>query len=371
MKKKGFTLIELLAVIIVLSIIALITIPVVTSTIKNAKKGVAEVSIQNYIRAVELTISNSELNKKHISDGTYDIDSDGNLKGEGLPDGKLVIDASGDKPTSGTIVIKSGQVTTDSKMTIGDYDVAYNPTSKVYEATEKESKTQKYSNGEVVYFNVTTGNKCSSSDYTETQSNTGAKEGCMKFYAFNDDGGDTVNLILDHNTTAGLIPASASSQLKVDTNSWLGTETPSDTTINYSGYNARLMTFQEITQITNNNKTFDHTKNSNSYYFDSNESTASDTCKSGNTNGCQYGWLYDRTALDCTTNGCLNNSDQETAGYWTSTPTYLDDGTDWYFGVDSRASVSMAPGYYGDKNYSSAVGYGVRPVIEVLKSKLS
>ena len=56
MKKKGFTLIELLAVIIVLSIIALITIPVVTSTIKNAKKGVAEVSIQNYIRAVELTI---------------------------------------------------------------------------------------------------------------------------------------------------------------------------------------------------------------------------------------------------------------------------------------------------------------------------
>ena len=142
MKKKGFTLIELLAVIIVLSIIALITIPVVTSTIKNAKKGAAEVSIQNYIRAVELTISNSELNKKHIPDGTYDIDSDGNLKGEGLPDGKLVIDASGDKPTSGTIVIKSGQVTTDSKMTIGDYDVAYNPTSKVYEATEKGSAPQ-------------------------------------------------------------------------------------------------------------------------------------------------------------------------------------------------------------------------------------
>ena len=57
-----------------------------------------------------------------------------------------------------------------------------------------------YKNGEVVYFDVTTGEQCS--NYTETQSNTGTKSGCMKFYAFNDDGGDTVNLILDHNTTA-------------------------------------------------------------------------------------------------------------------------------------------------------------------------
>ena len=174
-KKNAFTLIELLAVIVVLAIIALIVTPIVTKTIKNAKKGSAEIATQNYIRAVELTISNSELNKKYIPDGTYDIDSDGNLTGTGLPDGKLEIDASGDKPTSGTIVIKSGQVTTDSKMTIGDYDVAYNPTSKSYEATEK-GNTNMYTNGEVVYFNITTGEKCTSSDYTETQSNTGVKE---------------------------------------------------------------------------------------------------------------------------------------------------------------------------------------------------
>ena len=400
-RKNAFTLIELLAVIVVLAIIALIATPIVTKTIKNAKKGSAEVSIQNYIRAVELTISNSELNKKYIPDGTYDIDSDGNLTGTGLPDGKLEIDASGDKPTSGTIVIKSGQVTTDSKMTIGDYDVAYNPTSKSYEATEK-GNTNMYTNGEVVYFNITTGEKCTSSDYTETQSNTGVKEGCMKFYAFNDDGKDTVNLILDHNTTATVPwiskadyveaggtesnfgnfgkndkgPLTVLKQLKNDTSSWKGTITPSNYTmdqtgetsnakytIDYSSYKARLITAQEIATITGNTSWNEKVAaNSNWYYFDSKTDTESDICKTGNTAGCSYGWLYDRSSIDCTVYGCLNNSDKETYGYWTAS---------------SRAATSSNAWnvhYYtvGDNPYVSYLGnFGVRPVIEVLKSKLS
>ena len=139
MKKRGFTLIELLAVIVVLAIIALILVPIVTNTIKNAEKGSAEIATQNYIRAVELAISNSDLNRKTVKDGSYTIDSEGNLTGADLPGGKLEIDASGDRPTGGTIVIKDGQVTTDSTITVGDYDVVYNPTSKSYEATEKGS----------------------------------------------------------------------------------------------------------------------------------------------------------------------------------------------------------------------------------------
>ena len=402
-RKNAFTLIELLAVIVVLAIIALIATPIVTKTIKNAKKGSAEVSIQNYIRAVELTISNSELNKKYIPDGTYDIDSDGNLTGTGLPDGKLEIDASGDKPTSGTIVIKSGQVTTDSKMTIGDYDVAYNPTSKSYEATEK-GNTNMYTNGEVVYFNITTGEKCTSSDYTETQSNTGVKEGCMKFYAFNDDGKDTVNLILDHNTTATVPwiskadyveaggtesnfgnfgkndkgPLTVLKQLKNDTSSWKGTITPSNYTmdqtgetsnakytIDYSSYKSRLIKAQEIATITGNTSWNEKVAaNSNWYYFDSKTDTESDICKTGNTAGCSYGWLYDRSSIDCTVYGCLNNADSSMTGvgYWTAS---------------SRAATSSNAWnvhYYtvGDNPYVSYLGnFGVRPVIEVLKSKLS
>ncbi len=48
--KKGFTLIELLGVIVVLAIIALIATPIVMNTIKNAKKGSAERTADNYIK---------------------------------------------------------------------------------------------------------------------------------------------------------------------------------------------------------------------------------------------------------------------------------------------------------------------------------
>ncbi len=141
MKKKGFTLIELLAVIVVLAIIALIATPIVMNTIKKSQKGAAERSADNYIEAVETAVATSRLDSDGVQDGTYTIGSDGNLTGTGLPNGKLTIEMSGNKPTGGTITIKDGQVTTDSKMTVGSYEVAYNPVNKKYEATEKESTT--------------------------------------------------------------------------------------------------------------------------------------------------------------------------------------------------------------------------------------
>ena len=47
--KKGFTLIELLAVIVVLAIIALITVPQVLGFTDSARKGAAKTSVLNYI----------------------------------------------------------------------------------------------------------------------------------------------------------------------------------------------------------------------------------------------------------------------------------------------------------------------------------
>ena len=125
--KKGFTLIELLAVIVVLAIIALIATPIVMNTIKNAKKGAAERSADNYIKQVETAVAKAKLEKKSIQNGTYDIDKDGNLTGEGLPDGKLEIDMSGTKPSSGTVTISNGEVSQDgTKLVVGDYNVIYN-----------------------------------------------------------------------------------------------------------------------------------------------------------------------------------------------------------------------------------------------------
>ncbi len=138
MKRKGFTLIELLAVIVVLAIIALIATPIVMNTIKNAKKGAAERTADNYIKQVETAVAETKLENKTVSNGTYDIDGNGDLTGAGLPDGKLEIDMSGTKPSGGTVTIKNGEVSKDgTKLVVGDYNVKYNQENKKYEATNE------------------------------------------------------------------------------------------------------------------------------------------------------------------------------------------------------------------------------------------
>ena len=395
--KKGFTLIELLAVIVVLAIIALIATPIVMNTIKNAKKGAAERSADSYIKQVETAVAEERLNKNEVLEGEYQITSDGNLcrdkSASCSDDNKIKIEMSGTKPTSGKIKITNGSVDqSSSSMTVGDYTVSYNSTKKTYEATEKGSTTpdtpqptKTYTNGEVVYFNVDNGTKCS--NYTETQSNTGIKSGCMKFYAFNDDGKDTVNLILDHNTTATVAwnssgsnasgPSEVLKQLNDDTEKWQGTETPlnytmdqstqeskAKYTIDYSSYKARLITAQEVAQITGNT-TWNEKTATNNFFFDSKTDTASTTCKSGNTTGCKYGWLYDRTKTNCTKYGCLNNADSAMTGYgyWT-----VSSGASFF---RYAWSVYSYGSFISDTLVSGDYDSGVRPVITILKSKLS
>ena len=142
--KKGFTLIELLAVIVVLAIIALIATPIVMNTIKNAKKGAAERSADNYIKQVETAVAEERLNKNEVLEGEYQITSDGNLcrdkSASCSDDNKIKIEMSGTKPTSGKIKITNGSVDqSSSSMTIGDYTVSYNSTKKTYEATERSN----------------------------------------------------------------------------------------------------------------------------------------------------------------------------------------------------------------------------------------
>ena len=220
-----------------------------------------------------------------------------------------------------------------------------------------------------------TGTKCS--NYTETQSNTGVNSGCMKFYAFNDDGGDKVNLILDHNTTALIAwnssgrntsgPNEVLTQLKTDTYLWQGTETPSnytntDYTVDYNNYKARIITANEIAKITGNTE-WDETTATDFYYFDSKTTTESSTCTEGrNTTGCQYGWLYDRTNKSCTTYGCLNNADSSMTGYgyWTASSRADYSNNAWYVYHTARVLDHAA--------VEGVSYFGVRPVITISKS---
>ena len=113
--KKGFTLIELLAVIVILAIIALIATPIVLSIINDTKESALLRSADFYLDGVELSVSESILNNGVIEDGEYPIMANGNLCIGTLTDNTctgnvLEVEVKGEKPSSGTITITSGQI---------------------------------------------------------------------------------------------------------------------------------------------------------------------------------------------------------------------------------------------------------------------
>ena len=203
-------------------------------------------------------------------------------------------------------------------------------------------------NGTAVYYNPVTNAKCTASQAVST---TGTKTGCMKWYAFNDKGNDTVNLLLDHNTTALVQwastgtnangPVEVKTQLESDTSSW-------NSTIKNT---ARLIEASEIATITgypNWNKKW--------YYFHDNTQTQYKGAAGTN----KYAWLFDNTK-NCTTYGC-NVADSSNYGYWTNTAYSGDSSSAW------RVDFSGALSY---NNVNAAGNAGVRPVITVSRSIIS
>ena len=115
--KKGFTLIELLAVIVILAIIALIATPIILGVIKDSKKTAAEISLKNYLRAVEISVSNASLNDPTVDlNGTYEITDNGRKiqliveTNENIDPPTINIEYEGQAITSGTIKLSNGEV---------------------------------------------------------------------------------------------------------------------------------------------------------------------------------------------------------------------------------------------------------------------
>ena len=327
-KNKGFTLVELLAVIVILALIALIATPIILNVINDAKKQAAKDSAYGYMDAVEKYIVSSELEDESIQDGIYSVE-DLNKK----------ISVKGSTPDNGIIKIENKEVK--------KYDIGIDGYAVSNGEVEKVSTTKKFENGTAVYYNPVSGEKCSES---ESKSTTGTKSGCMKWYVFNDkEGNATVNVILDHNTTARVAYNSTGSNsemkevkkaLENDTKDWQNT--------------ARLITANEIAKITGH-PTFDARKTGQSwFYLDSNNQTQTANASNKST----YAWLFDYTR-GCTSYGC-NKADSSTYGYWTSTRK-----------VDN-STYAWRVGSYGNlRNYHvSNADYGIRPVITISKSNI-
>ena len=203
----------------------------------------------------------------------------------------------------------------------------------------------------------------SSTHWTTPPSNTGVTypEGTT----FTNDSYDTYG-----NNKKG--PLTVLNQLHADTDEWnLNLRTDSYTpvsnsysnyTIDYSGYKARLISAEEIALITRKNTASNPNTwglNDSYFYFGSLNNNAYNK-QSADQQAVQrsYSWLFDYTS-QCTTYGC-SIADSSTQGYWASSPITDDSDFAWrvfYTGYLNRSHV----------NYD---GFGVRPVITVLKSDI-
>jgi len=198
-------------------------------------------------------------------------------------------------------------------------------------------------------FNPVTGQACTKS----IGSSTGTNNGCMKWYAFLDsEESETVNLILDHNTTGnvswnadgGETPVTANTQLVTDVSNW--NENIKNT--------ARLITASEVQQIAPTNQNWDVNNNNTWYYLHTGTTTSYRGAAGSNT----YDWLFDNTS-GCVYYGC-NVAASYTSGYWTSD--FAVSGTAWY--VSSSGSLYHSSVIY-DRWESSYIG--IPPVITVDK----
>jgi len=238
-------------------------------------------------------------------------------------------------------------------------------TANTYTVTFDTNIT-KYKNGDVVYFNPVTAKSCSASEAVST---TGTKDGCMKWYAFLDEGGDTVNLLLDHNTTAKIVwnsdgmattPDTVNTQLQLDISNW-------NTNIKNS---ARLISAEEISQMVNFTTFTYYNKNedlttatewnvNNSFawhYFH----TGNQTAYTGSVGTNQYAWLFDNLN-GCEEYGCNISVSTGPSNYWTSSPTGV-------WGVPAAWYVEYTGSYQASTVTSEC---GIRPVITINKSLLN
>ena len=214
-EKNGFTLIELLAIIIILGIIAVITVPIILNVLEDSKKGVAVDSAHGYVESVnKLYVSRSLNDMSDIDDGTYTVSQ---LKAMG-------VSINGNEPSDGWVELVDGNVSSYS-LKIGDYvitkyvdsEISVEKRDRIRLDQESEHFAQlvetlggvEEADGAVyignaveVYYNPVTASVCNretdSDKYATANSNTGVSTGCMHWYLYSIKG-KYANMILDHN----------------------------------------------------------------------------------------------------------------------------------------------------------------------------
>jgi prepilin-type N-terminal cleavage/methylation domain-containing protein len=132
-KNRGFTLIELIAVVVILGIVALISIPMIMNVIDGAKKGAFKNTAYGIIEAAKLDYAQDMLDK--MADKVTFTYVDG-IENSSVPGKKL--DYKGEKPESGIVMVNR-----DGEVAIAVYDGKYCAEKDFQESVVKISEKTK------------------------------------------------------------------------------------------------------------------------------------------------------------------------------------------------------------------------------------
>jgi len=322
--KKGFTIVELLAVMVLLSIIALITVPVVLKTIDKAENRTLEVSANLYLKAVEKVIVEKNEDLEIIfSPETCKVNDNGNITCD--DEEEIIIKTSGDRPNSGEITFEDGFIT-GASLVFGEQILLMDSNGGF------KIKNNKYICNRVTKStvgNIPEGNYVTGDEYICEVS----KGVFYNFFVINKTG-DNIYLILSHNID------SKGQLVTLDSISSGETETVFESASDRSAAENFL---KNATSSWNNSLILDIVLPA-------------------------YGWLpNDNNEPHVIANLDNNPNTKLSSSYWTS----------YYLPQDCIEEVDFCPGnafivkydgslYYDDANASA----GVRPVIKVLKSNI-
>ena len=233
-----------------------------------------------------------------------------------------------------------------------------------------------YNEGDIIYYNPVS-NEMDCSNYTESNSQSENKTGCMKWYVIDGNGSD-INLILDHNTTNKVAwntsgsntggPVTVNAKLKSDVSSWS----------NEAKNSARLITFEELKGMVSNYSSLSEQEFIDSYFIKAIESinSANENVKVSdyNTTKAYYQAHNDYTKKNYNDlilpdymyedilPKCADDGNCPTYGYWTSSPSAVNQNNNQAWGV-----VYFGMVFSDDSGVSRSDLLGVRPVITLAK----